>query len=136
MDVQCHHLREIYRVMSPEGVGYLAVPNRWMFVEPHYKLVFLSWLPRSLRSFYVRLLRRGVSYDCRPLSLNELERLLAQAGFVYSNICTRALKETLAIEPHHGVVSSVAGKLPDWFLDRLSFVNPTLIYKLRSGEFR
>ncbi|MGH8399236.1 MAG: class I SAM-dependent methyltransferase, partial [Gammaproteobacteria bacterium] len=38
------HLAELHRVLRPEGIGYLAVPNRWMLVEPHYKLAFLSWL--------------------------------------------------------------------------------------------
>ena len=42
LDDQRHHLYEIYRVMKPRGVGYLAVPNRWMLVEPHYRLPFLS----------------------------------------------------------------------------------------------
>ena len=32
---QARHLAEIRRVMKPDGVGYLAVPNRWMLTEPH-----------------------------------------------------------------------------------------------------
>lgn len=112
-EAQRHHLREIYRVMSSDAAGYLAVPNRWMLVEPHYRLIFLSWLPQSFRSYYVRLLRRGYSYDCRPLSLNQLEGILDDAGFVYRNICTAALKETLVIESHHGVVPTTIGKLPN-----------------------
>ena len=35
---QAQHLREIRRVMHPDGVGYLAVPNRWMLTEPHYRV--------------------------------------------------------------------------------------------------
>jgi ubiquinone/menaquinone biosynthesis C-methylase UbiE len=41
-DAQYHHLSEIHRVLKMDGVGYLAVPNRWMLVEPHYKLIFLK----------------------------------------------------------------------------------------------
>ena len=44
---QLRHLREIGRVMRQDGVGYLAVPNRWSIREPHYRLLFLSWLPTS-----------------------------------------------------------------------------------------
>ncbi len=128
---QYHHLREIMRVMKDDGLGYLAVPNRWMLVEPHYRLIFLSWLPTSMRSLYVRLLRRGKMYDCRPLSLKELEHFLAKAGFIYKNISTRALKETLDIESPQGIAATVAGKLPDRFLDRLKSINPTLIYRLK-----
>src|SRR3546814_9833619 len=42
---QLAHLSELRRVLTPGGIGYLAVPNRWMLVEPHYRLAFLSWWP-------------------------------------------------------------------------------------------
>ncbi|MFP5465661.1 MAG: class I SAM-dependent methyltransferase, partial [Gammaproteobacteria bacterium] len=35
---QRRHLAELRRVLGPAGVGYLAVPNRWQIVEPHYRL--------------------------------------------------------------------------------------------------
>jgi ubiquinone/menaquinone biosynthesis C-methylase UbiE len=128
---QYHHLCEISRVMNAEGVGYLAVPNRWMLIEPHYKLVFLSWLPRSMRSTYLRLVRRACFYDCEPLSLNELEQLLSKAGFEYRNYCTKALKETLSIEKYPSIISNAVGEIPNWIFDQFSFINPTLIYLLR-----
>ena len=58
---QLHHLAELRRVLSKAGIGYLAVPNRWMVVEPHYRIAFLSWLPRGWRSPYLRLLGKGTS---------------------------------------------------------------------------
>ena len=51
---QLHHLREVGRVLAPGGVCYLAVPNRWGLVEPHFRLPFLSWIPAPLRDPYVR----------------------------------------------------------------------------------
>lgn len=33
---QRQHLAELGRVLRPGGIGYLAVPNRWMVFEPHY----------------------------------------------------------------------------------------------------
>jgi ubiquinone/menaquinone biosynthesis C-methylase UbiE len=130
-DAQCHHLSEIHRVMKVDGIGYLAVPNRWMLVEPHYKLIFLSWLPRTLRSYYLRLARRGSFYDCEPLEKRELEKLLDRNRFLYRNICTRAFRETLAIEQNHGILHIFIGQLPDCCLDMLSPVIPTLIYQLK-----
>ena len=35
------HLREIRRVLRRDGLAYLAVPNRWALVEPHYRLALL-----------------------------------------------------------------------------------------------
>ena len=40
-----HFMKELHRVLKPDGVGYLAMPSRWQLVEPHYRLAFLSWLP-------------------------------------------------------------------------------------------
>lgn len=130
-NAQCHHLSEIHRVLRMDGVGYLAVPNRWMLVEPHYNLIFLSWMPRFLRNCYLRLARRGSFYDCEPLGKRELEQLLDKNGFVYRNICTQALKETLEIEQDRGILLSTIGKLPDSYLNWLSPVIPTLIYRFK-----
>lgn len=132
--VQLRHLAEIQRVMKPDGVGYLAVPNRWMLVEPHYRLAFLSWLPCGLRSPYVRLFRRGDEYDCNPPSQRTLEDLLRTSGLVCEYLGTRALHEVIAIEGRTGVLASFIEALPDAWLDRLAAFNPTLIYRLEVGH--
>src|SRR5512142_2563718 len=72
---QLHHLHEIRRVLRPEGRVYLAVPNRWMLVEPHYRVPLLSWLPRAWRTPYLRMTGRGHIYDCEPLRRFEVEDL-------------------------------------------------------------
>lgn len=64
---QLVHIQEIGRVLKPEGTAYLAVPNRWMLTEPHYRLKFLSWWPKPWRSPYLRLMGKGSFYDCEPL---------------------------------------------------------------------
>jgi SAM-dependent methyltransferase len=124
------HLTEVRRVLEPGGVGYLAVPNRWMLVEPHYRLAFLSWLPRRLRSPYLRLMGRGSHYDCEPLTLSTLESLLSEVGFNYRNLGTRALRETLALEGHLGLAARIVARFPDPIIDRLAPIIPTLIYAL------
>src|SRR3546814_5510744 len=88
--VQLAHLAELRRVLTPGGIGYLAVPNRWMLGEPHYRLAFLSWWPHAWRSPYLRLMRKGKFYDCEPLQLGQLETMLDEAGFRYRNICIEA----------------------------------------------
>lgn len=40
-----HHLREIRRILKPDGVVYLATPNRWWPWEVHAHLPLLHYLP-------------------------------------------------------------------------------------------
>ena len=40
---QTRHLLEIRRVSKPNEVLYIAVPNKWRIMEPHFKLPLLSW---------------------------------------------------------------------------------------------
>lgn len=60
---QKQHLSEIERVLRSGGQAYLAVPNRWMLTEPHYRIKFLSWLPHRWRSSYLRWRGKGEFYD-------------------------------------------------------------------------
>lgn len=124
---QLAHLRECRRVLAPTGVGYLAVPNRWMLVEPHYRLAFLSWWPRRWRSAYLRLMRRGSFYDCEPLTLRELQALFAGAHLHSENITLAALHETISIETPRSLAIRLAGRLPDWILRHMLRCMPTLI---------
>ena len=79
-DAQLRHLQEVARVLTPDGTVYVAVPHRWQLVENHYRLPALSWLPRRAADAYLRAMRRGTRYDCRPLGRMELLRMLRSAG--------------------------------------------------------
>jgi ubiquinone/menaquinone biosynthesis C-methylase UbiE len=89
---QHDHLRELARVLLPHGALYLATPNRWAPVEPHFKLPLLSWLPEGRRSAYVRAARRGPRYDCRPLTRSELVELFEAHGFAYLDLSREAMR--------------------------------------------
>jgi SAM-dependent methyltransferase len=128
---QREHLRELHRIMAPGGIAYLAVPNRWMLVEPHYRLAFLSWWPRRWRDAWLRLWRRGGAYDCEPLALGEAERLLDDAGLAHANVCIAALRETVAIEGNGGWLARGLAALPEGLLAPLLPVFPTLCFVLR-----
>jgi Methylase involved in ubiquinone/menaquinone biosynthesis len=133
------HLAELYRVLRSDGVGYLAVPNRWMLVEPHYKLAFLSWLPQEWRTPYLRAMGKGEVYDCEPLRMGQLERLLDDAGFQHRNLCINALRATLEIEQAQTVVAQILRHVPDGALTPLRRIIPTLIYRfsrMPSGNSR
>jgi SAM-dependent methyltransferase len=124
------HLAEVYRVLRPDGVGYLAVPNRWMLVEPHYKLAFLSWWPRGWRTPYLRLAHKGEVYDCEPLEMKQLERALDAAGFCHHNLCVEAMRETFEIEHPSSLGARLLEATPDAWMKPLRRIIPTLIYRI------
>lgn len=55
-------MADIRRVLRPDGVVYLGLGNRLGIMEPHYKLPFLSWLPKRIAHRYVRATGRASSY--------------------------------------------------------------------------
>jgi SAM-dependent methyltransferase len=127
---QLHHLQELRRVLKYTGNGYLAVPNRWMLIEPHYKLIFLSWWPVGWRSGYLRRMRGIHYYDCRPLELKTLEKLLGSSGFVFSNLGVSAVRAVLDIEGTNGLLERIIDRLPNRLLAWMNPINPTLIYRI------
>lgn len=127
---QVEHLREIHRVLKPAGIGYLAVPNRWMLTEPHYGLMFLSWWPHRWRTPYLRLWRKGEFYDCEPLQMRQLERMLATAGLSGCNLCVEGWRATFDIERPGRFVTRLLSSMPDALLRLFNPINPTLIYRI------
>src|SRR3954452_23573603 len=95
---QLHHLGEVRRVLRPGGVCYLAVPNRWGLVEPHFRLPFLSWIPAALRDPYVRAARRGSHYDCNLPTRGQATRLFSDAGFAHEEATIAAMRVLRELE--------------------------------------
>lgn len=128
---QARHLAELLRVMACDGVAYLAVPNRWMLVEPHYSLVFLSWWPERWRSTWLGLWQPGQEYDCRPLARAQLERQLTFRGFAFEQLHVKALRATFEIErPNSLLWRHLLRHVPGWLHHLTRGLYPTLIYKL------
>jgi SAM-dependent methyltransferase len=128
---QAQHLTEMNRVLRPGGLGYLAVPNRWMLIEPHYRLIFLSWWPESWRSTWLRMWRKESFYDCRPLACGDLERRLFAAGFAWKQLHHEALRLTFEIEsPDDPMWRLFLRHVPHWVHQMSRRIYPTLIYRL------
>lgn len=131
---QAIHLAEIRRVMKPGSIGYLAVPSRWMLVEPHYRLAFLSWWPESWRSRWLHLWGKGDFYDCRPMSCGDLEKRLSTAGFWFKQLHAEALRVTFEIErPDAFLWRYLLRFMPDSMVALARHAFPTLIYRLHKA---
>ena len=68
---------EIQRVLAPDGVLYLGLGNRLGVLEPHYRLPFLSYLPRPAADRYMRVTGKGDHYYERFRTRAGLRRLFS-----------------------------------------------------------
>lgn len=124
---QAHHLREIKRVLRPNGWHYLTVPNRWALVEPHFKLPYLSWLPRPLRDAYVRAAGRGSRHDCAPPSHGEIKPLLFQAGYAARDVSFEGIRAVGELEVGPGLRRRLLQN-PQLWARPMRAILPTLLY--------
>lgn len=126
---QLNHLREIRRVLARSGVCYLAVPNRWVLLEPHFRLPFLSWLPKGLRDPYVRAARRGSHYDCNLPTRGQAKGLFSESGFEHEEVTIPAMRALNEIESPSLAVRLLCAA-PQPVLRSLLPLNPTMIFLL------
>jgi len=75
-------MTELERVLKPGGVCYFAATNRFILMEPHFRLPLLSWLPPALADFYLRITGKGSRYYERMRSYPHLRRLVARFDIV------------------------------------------------------
>jgi len=124
---QLSHLREMRRVMRGDGLGYLAAPNRWALVEPHYHLPLLSWLPRGLADLYVRWSGKASGYDCFPPGPIGLRRSLRAAGLRGRAVTAQAA--LIMAELEGGPAARRAAALvPAGLLGLFGGLSPTLVF--------
>jgi len=128
---QMVHLAEIARVLRPTGIAYLAVPNKWRLVEPHFGLWFLSWLPPFLADHYVRVASKGTHYDCRPPGPLKIRSMIRSAGMSYRERSWLAVRLIGEIEGKT-IIQRLANSLPLPLLNILSPFYPTMIFILRA----
>ncbi len=71
-------INEIYRVLKEDGFCYFSAGNKFMLIEGHYGLPFLSWIPKPLAHLYLRVTRKGGFYYEEHCSLRELKKLVGK----------------------------------------------------------
>ena len=71
-------ISEIHRVLKPEGICFFFAANRMNVIEAHYKLPFLSIVPKPIAHIYLRLLKRGNYYYEDHFFFWQLKRLVSK----------------------------------------------------------
>lgn len=72
-------LQEIRRVLKPDGILHITTANKWWPYEPHFKLLFLSYLPSKIADWYVKFTGRGENYQGIKLpSYGQFKKMVGQ----------------------------------------------------------
>lgn len=121
---QKNHIDEIYRILKPKGILYLATPNKYWPIEIHYHLPLLSMLPRKISTLILKLTKRSKIYDIYPLSYNKLLRLLSKYRVFNLNyeIIKNPKKYYLKTK-----LDNIFKIIPIFMLKLLNFIYPTYI---------
>lgn len=126
---QSAHLAEIRRVLSRDGLCFLSLPNSRFPYERHFRLPFLSQLPRRLRSPYVRLMGRGADYDCDIPSPRAVRALARSNRLGLAEITDQALSEFRKTERPNAVLKVIL-RMPDPVLRLGLWIAPSKTYLL------
>lgn len=56
-------LHEAYRVLTPGGMAYMSVPNRFGFNDPHFRMRFVNWFPRRIGEKIISFFGKDKDYQ-------------------------------------------------------------------------
>jgi len=126
-------LAEIRRILRPDGAAYLGFANRLGVIEPHYRLPFLSWLPRNVADRYVSMTGRAPNYYEQFRTRRGLRRMCA--GLHLWDYTYTVLSDSVAFKARDMVPQRLAQAPPlAWRL--LSPIMPTFIWIGTPGTAR
>lgn len=84
---------EIHRVLKPRGVCYLAAVNSLWPMEPHYDLLFLSWLPKKLANIYMKIFNKSDRYHETPQNYWQLSKMVTHTKFERFDYTNKIIKQ-------------------------------------------
>jgi len=129
MPDQTKHISEVMRVLKPGGYLYLATPNKYWFTDPHYKLPFISWLPRSISAKYLKIIQKA-TWNIYPLSSITIKKMLHDTELINALPLLMTSDASKKLDKWKSIVG-VARYVPKVFLDITKYISPTLIFIIR-----
>lgn len=72
-------LKEVYRVLKPEGILVMQVPNRYFFIEVHSSIPLFYYFPSILRRIISRGFQREWVNEVNIPSIKSLVKLLSRS---------------------------------------------------------
>lgn len=121
---------EIYRVLKPNGVCFFAAGNRLIFMEAHYKLPFLSVIPKWMAHKYIRLFNKADFYYETHLTYWGLKKLTSK--FERSDYTLKTIKDPIKYSATEMIKEgSFAQKIYLLVLSGVYFLSPTYLWLLK-----
>ncbi len=126
---QASHVKEIHRVLKPNGICYMATPNRYFPVEPHYRIPFIHYFPTPV---FLGILKALQLYreDVFLLSHRGMIQLIGAAGFSSIEYTSAVLRDP----GRYHLKSTLAHVIPKFLINPLAFLSPTIIFVLKRGS--
>ena len=124
-------MKEISRVLKPNGICFLGAGNRLVIKDAHYpNLPFVSWMPVWLANYYVRLSKSGEYYEPRLKTILGIRKMLDD--FVINDFTLKVIKDPTKYYSNDVVKeNSFISKLPVFVLNLLYFLIPNYLLILR-----
>lgn len=136
-------LKEMRRVLKPNGILHITTANKWWPYEPHFKLFLLSYLPQGLANLYVRLSGRGESYEGIKLPRYREFRALVDRYFIVDDITLPMIKnyKKYSFDKERGIKVVIVGNFLRLFesleaipgLKQLSYATKWILTKVSLG---
>ncbi|MHB1393072.1 MAG: class I SAM-dependent methyltransferase [Clostridia bacterium] len=124
IDSQSKHLEEIYRVLSKDGVCYIATPNRYYPIEPHYKLPLIHYFSDNNFMYILKILNR-YKEDIHLLYYNQILDIFQKSGFKVIDYTMEVLNNYQKYDLEIGLPI----KLPQFF----TWISKTNIFILKKA---
>lgn len=123
-------MAQIYRVLKPGGICYFAAGNRLNVMEAHYKLPFLSVLPRPIGHVYVRIARKGKFYYEKHFSYWTLKKL--SLDFELIDYTKRIIEDPKKFHIQYMLQpKTLKHKMAKFIVNNVYWLCPTYIWILR-----
>lgn len=123
-------MREIKRVLKTGGACYFAAGNKIRVIEPHYRLPFLSCIPKKLAHFYLKITGKGDHYYESLFTMWKLKELVSD--FEIEDYSAEIIKHPQQYKATDMVEKgSFKQKAALWVFRNLKFLFPTYIWMLR-----
>lgn len=122
-------MEEIYRVLKPGGMCFLAAANKYKLWESQYQLPFLSFLPRKLADGYIKLTGKHTVAARSYLSFWQLRKLCEK--FVIHRYTAKIIHNPakynfVKLKPF----GKILGSVPISVLTKLEPIVPTFVWVL------